>query len=54
MGSIPSLMQWIKRSGVAAAYVTAVAQIPSLAWELPYDAGAAVKKKKNVVHRREV
>ena len=47
MGSIPSEMQWIKGSGVAVAVVqvTAAAQIQSLAWELPYTAGVAAKKK---------
>ena len=34
-------MQWVKGSGVAAA----VAQIQSLAWELPYNMGVAMKKR---------
>ena len=48
MGSIPSLLQWVKGSGIAAAvaWVTAAAQIQSLAWEIPYAAGAAIKKKR--------
>ena len=41
-GSIPSLVQWIKGSGI----VAAVAQIQSLAWELPDAVGAAEKQKK--------
>ena len=47
MGSIPSLVQWVKGSGIGAAvsWVTAAAQIQSLAWEIPYAAGAAIKKK---------
>lgn len=42
LGSIPSLAQWVKGCSVA----TAVAQIQSLAWELPYAFSAAIKKKK--------
>jgi len=36
--------QWVKGSVIAstATYVEAVAQIPSLAWELTYAAGAAI------------
>ena len=47
MGLIPSLAQWVKGAGVAAAtvWVAAVAPIQSLAWELPYAAGVALKKK---------
>ena len=41
-GFSPSLVQWVKGSGVAAG----VAHIRSLAWELPYAASAAFKKKK--------
>ena len=32
--------------GIALAQVTTAAQIQSLAWELPYDVGAAIKRKK--------
>ena len=48
MGLVPSLEQWVKESGVAAAvaWVTAPARIQSLAWELAYAVGAAIKKKK--------
>ena len=48
MGFIPSLMQWVKGSGIAivAAQVETVAQIQSLAWELRYATGAAIKIKK--------
>ena len=38
---IPSLVQWVKGSGVA----TAAAQIQPLAWELTYAAGMAIKRK---------
>ena len=43
---IPSLAQWVKGAGVAAAtvWVAAVAPIQSLAWELPYAEGVAIKK----------
>ena len=43
---IPSLAQWVKGSGIAAAvvYVTTAAQIHSLAQELPYAECAAIKK----------
>ena len=42
----PSLGQSVKKSGGAAAvaWVTAVAQIQSLAWEPPFAMGAAIKK----------
>ena len=46
---IPSLMQWVKGSGIAAAApnFTAVAQIQSLVLgELPHVTDAAIKKKK--------
>ena len=47
VGSIPGLVQWVKRSGLAtAAVVAAAAWRQSLAWELPYVAGAAIGKKK--------
>ena len=38
-------MQWVKGTGIAAAAVrvTVVAQIQSLAWELPYAMGEAIK-----------
>ena len=41
-------MQWVKGSGVATAAgsVTAVAQIQSLAWELPYATSAVLKQNK--------
>ena len=45
MASIPGPVQWVKGSGVA----TAVARIQSLAQELPYAKGAAIKK--NVLMR---
>ena len=40
-------MQWIQGTSVATtvARVAAAAQIHSLAWELPYNAGAAIKKR---------
>ena len=47
MGSIPSQELWVKGSSIATAVVqvAAVAGIQSLAQELPYIAGAALKKK---------
>ena len=44
----PCPLQWVKGSGIATAelQVAAVAWIQSLAQELPYDTGAAVKLKK--------
>ena len=44
-------MQWVKGSGIAAAvaYVTAAAQIQSLARDLPYASAAAIKN--NSHHR---
>ena len=46
VGSIPSLAQGVKGSSVAAAemWVTAAAQIQSLAWDLPCAVGVAIKK----------
>ena len=47
---IANLAQWVKESGIdeALAYVTAMALIQSLTWELSYAASAAIKlKKKN-------
>ena len=46
MGLIPGPAQWVKGSGIAAAagWITAVAQIQSLAWEFPYATGEAIKK----------
>ena len=43
---IPSLAQWVKGSSIATTMVwgAAVAQIQSLAWELPYAAGEAKRK----------
>ena len=45
VGLIPSLVQWVKGSGIvmAALWVIAVAQIQSLPQELPYAAGTAIK-----------
>ena len=37
------MVQWVKGSGVAAA---AMAQIQSLAWELPYATDVVIKKEK--------
>ena len=52
---IPGLAQWVKRSGVVTAVVqvNAAAQIRSLAWELPYAAGVAMEKNKQIKHDRE-
>ena len=48
MGSIPGQAQLGKGFSIAAAvaWVTAVAQIQYLAWELPHAVGPAIKKKK--------
>jgi len=45
---VPGLACWVKGSGIATtvALVAVVAQIQSLAWELPYAIGAAMKKEK--------
>ena len=47
-GLIPGLVQWVKGSDIAAAaaQVAAVAQLQSLARELPYAVGVAIKLKK--------
>ena len=45
VGSIPSQAQWCKRSGIAAA----VAQIQSLAQEVPCAMGVAIKGKKDII-----
>ena len=44
---IPDPAQWVKGSGIAAlaGEATSVAQIQSLAQELPYATGAAIKKR---------
>ena len=44
MGLIPSLAQWLKNL----AYVAVVAQIQSLARELPHATSAAKKQKRGV------
>ena len=41
VNSIPGLVQWVKEFSIAAA----AAQIQSLAQELPYAIGVAIKKK---------
>ena len=43
---VPGLVQWVEISGVAAAK----AQIPSLAQELPYTVGAAIREKRKKEH----
>ena len=47
---IPSPVQWVKGSSIAAAVaqVTIATRILSLAWELRYAVGAAVKKKNEI------
>ena len=47
---IANLAQWVKESGIdeALAYVTAMALIQSLTWELSYAASAAIKLKKKI------
>ena len=46
IGSIPSLAQQVTGSSIATAVVqvAVAAQIQSLAWELPFATGAAIKK----------
>ena len=46
--SILGLAQWVKGSGIAAAgaQVTAMTHIQSLAWEIAYAMGVAIKLKK--------
>ena len=46
-GWIPGPAQWVKGSGTVTAVVQVAAEawIQSLAWELPYAAGVALKKK---------
>ena len=39
---VPVVVQWVKGSGFA----TDVAQIQSLAWELPYAVGVTIQKRK--------
>ena len=52
----PSPTQWVKGSSIAAAmaWVTAEAQIQSLAQELPYAMGTAIKKKKSINDKSEL
>ena len=47
---IPGPLQWVKGSGIATAVaeVTAVARTQSLAGNLSYAAGVAIKKKKSL------
>ena len=63
-GWIPGLVQWVKGASIAASgggdhrcgldltlpwsRPTAAAPIRPLAWELPYDAGAALKRQKRI------
>ena len=49
-GSIPGSAQWVKGSYVAVAVyrLVAAALIRPLAWELPYAAGVAIKRKKQL------
>ena len=53
MGSIPSLVLWVKESGIAKTLVLveAMAQIQSLSGECPCATGASIKKKKRVEWR---
>ena len=48
VGSIPGLAQWVKDPVLlqAVVQVVVVAPIQTLAWELPYAAGVALKRKK--------
>ena len=53
VGSIPSPVQSVKRSGILAAvvWVTAVAQTQSLAWKHPYAVGVTIKLKTKYPHQ---
>ena len=55
VGSISSLMQWVKGSSVATAAVevTAVDQIQSMTQELQYAMGTSIKRKKKSVKMKE-
>jgi len=54
VGSIPSLAQRVKGSGVAvaAAWVVAIAMIQALACELPYAVGAHKVKRKKKTNKK--
>ena len=45
-GSIPGLAQWIKDPELLWLWLAVAAPIQPLAWEPPYAAGVALKKKK--------
>ena len=49
MGSIPDPVPWVKGSSIstAVAPVAAATRIQSLAWELPYAMGVAIRKKQS-------
>ena len=42
---VPTMVQWVKNLS-AVSWVASEAPVLSLAWELPYAAGAAIKKTK--------
>ena len=48
MGLIPGPVQWIKD------LVTAAAPIQSPAWEIPYAAGAAIKKERKKRNKKNL
>ena len=50
VGSIPGLPQWVKEPKLLWLWhrVAAAAPVWPLAWELPYDVGAALRRQKNV------
>ena len=53
---IPDLVQWVKGSGISMTVVgvTAVAQMQSLARELPCAMGEAIKKKKKRKKKKKI
>ena len=47
------MLQWVKDLVLSVAWVTALAQVPSLALELPHAMGTTKKEKKKKKKKRE-